>query len=1287
MGIDEEENEQRTLPDLPLSIPGLGNNPLPKVPFEDLIPKEIYENVAANPLGTTLLTGGEPLVSAIKDKPEQPGWFEQVGHELWKMNHLTQAGELAYNVFTENPGTDEVPEGWTAMTPEAVEGFPEDYFGFLTDAKSPKDLEARQNKLREQLTNDERFSNGSLTANLLGGFIGIGLDPTTYLLPMAVGLKYTSLSQNVFLNMAKSAPGMAIDSVSRNMLIQANKAGGSLQEMATDSFRDFIFGTALVGVGGAIGHSLESAKLWNMRSVVNSTADGVAINPIVDSEGVIRGYQGHAMPGGNASAAQVSAANQYINDSMHMGGAFALPFVGEPLAKLLAWGPFASPVLKAMTSPYQSTKNFFNRIVPHGVITTGENLGIARPDTAHDFAQFYNARARSLSQFIRGQYYEANGLTGGANSVNALKNLKQTVSNGKTITEEDFGKEVRRIAYTEGYKSDYPQAHAVADASIKFFEDLGMDYHQARGAAGEFLDPKTAWKYLPQNYHIPAMINDPDGWQTITADALRVQDELITRLKMPMTQTEEQIDLLRTQLRALKNNPEQSKIVKAQIKAQKGLLTKHENDLVRIIRENKDHHILLEDRIMFDESERNQFNTILTPLNLSKSKVIAAESRLKPYLKEKKARVKDESINAKIDAIKKEIEEAKLAVEKEKDALDDLAREGKIDPKFFTQEGWDIKFHEPNKKPSFRKIFDSDFERMSYAKQAYDSILNQSPDDLIQGVLGGLEPGIIENPSYLKQRSIPINSSVYNDAGFLDPDISKSITAYAQTMGKIIGFKKAFPEFANSKGIDGVLGYFQREHQERVDAVLKNPKSTQRDNELKKLNKERTKAEELMKDTYSVYMGTYNQRLKGDTQRWVTSLKNMVYSSKLGAVPLYQLAELGSIVLKTGLMPFMAQGLRPMLKTLNGTLKGKEAQALKDNAANAYLAINHVRSGYAQKLLNPEGMSSPAVNSINQKVGVATDNLAHMSGNLFGTNFIANANETIAANIFQSEVMQAMFAFEKGTITLKQKQKMARYGIQVEKESARFIKAYKESGGWEQNGGYYSNYYQWADSEAANRMSLSMRRMVQDTVVNGSSFTSPYWANNPILNMIFMFHGWAYGALTHYAIPLMQRPDAEHMLGTLMVVGLSMMTEPLLRLANGKKAYDDDTSWFDEAYKAVDYSGILGPYPQFLQDVNNAFGGSLIPRLQSEKYKNRPQNLLGAGGPVGGYLNDVVSSVHHLWKGDLTENDYKRMVRLASFMSHLGIRGVANKYIESYNLPQTRGSAHPWNWRAGIYNE
>jgi len=1286
---NELTDETKTLPYLPITLPGMSINNSPGIRFQDF-PDEKYvypEFLNAIDEGPTLITGegAIPIESTLRDVPEKAGWFEQVGHALWENNKLALAGELAYQqIAYSNSANDPVPEGFTAMLPENVEGFNSKYWDYITDAKSPNDLKSRQDRAREQQANDERFADGSMTASLLGGALDLAFDPTNWLIPMAAGVKYAGIAQNVFLNMGKVAGGLALESVSRNMLKQADRIGGNLQEMATDSLGDFVFSTALVGAGAAVGGGLRASGLWNMRRSLNLAADGIKLNPVaeINKEGrlVLTGEIRPTGMGGVAlSAEQTSAANLFINESMHMGGLFSQPIIGKPLEKFLSWGPLATPAMKALTSPYSSVKSFFNRIASTGIMTKGEADGIARADSAYDISTYYRDEAKALSQFIRGKFFEANGLTGGANTANALKNFKQTVSNNKSITEAGFGREVRRVAYEEGYKSEYSQAHEVANSVLSFFDKIGKDYHSAVGKDGEFLDPRTAWKYLPQNYNIEQMISRPTEFIEVTANHYLAQDFTITQLNQPIENAKTHVDNLKVRLNELKNIPSNAaaiKRLKADVKAGKMQVFRHQNELINHIEKNKGLHILLEDRIMFNESERAELNNILDPIRQATVAKNIVEARLRPLNDQKLKEPKDQLLLNKIKKAKEDLEAAELEIEARKDELQARARAGEISKKYWKYEGEEAVFHNPNAQPKFRPVFKSSKHAFESAKQVFDSITNQTPEDLVQNVLGHMEPGIIDKPSYLKQRTNLVDSQIYNEIGFLDPDIGKTLSNYASTMGKVIGFKKAMPEFADRPGFEGVLRQFKQEHEERVGALKSREGTKEGTKERHKLQKEYQKNEKFMSDTYQVYMGTYASR-NPELHRYTSMLKNMVVSAKIGAVPLYQLAELGSILMKAGLMPFLSVGLRPLVKSLNGWKSQADKESFVANAAHAHLATNHMMNGYAKMFVERDMMSAPPAGTGVDKLGVWSNNLAHVSSNLFGINFISNMNERWMASAFQSEVMQAMFDHQAGKLTAKLKSKMARYGIQVEDWSSRFIKGFEEHGGWSDKGGHQSQYFQWGDVAASNRMSMSIRRAVQDTVVNGNIFTSPYWANNPFASMIFMFHGWAYGALNHYAIPLMQRPDAENILGLVSTVGLALFSEPLLRILNGKEAYSDDAKWFDEAYKAVDYSGILGPYATYLQDTNNALGNPFAG-IQTERYKNR-HGLGVFAGPVAGYVGDILNIAGHGLKGDVTQGDAARFERLLPVVgSHLATRNLLNKFNESLGLPEKRNKNDSW---------
>jgi hypothetical protein len=1339
--IDEEKEKSQDLMDndvpnkeevsgLPFTMPATGTDAQYTTPQRvmtplkiDNIPNDVFDK---DVLGDSLLMSADsiPQAALLPKTQPKPGFWETAVHSALEMNTEFQVAKFGYNeFFKNNPLDDVIPdEGWTAMKPESVEGFDNKYWPYLTHSKSPNDLAARQQRIREQMAEDEKYANGSLFATLLGGGVGTLASLSTFLMPMAAGAKYIKVGQGAIKNMTRIAPGMAIDSVARNAMIQANRAGGNVQEAATGAFRDLVFGTALGGVGAALGVGKRAGELWHTRRALNFAADGVIINPVIKDGVVVKEMQASLAPGivpTAQNAMYVGAANNYIEEVANIG------LINRATKYILGNSLLGTPVMQASRSAYKEVSSFFNRIAFTGVITERTLQGETREFTAHEYATQYKDHARSVAGSVRDLYYQANGITG-TSTGKALKNFKKTYSENRTITEEDFGKEIRSTLYTEGHEPSHPEVKEAAETIHKFFKGMGEDLFKSMGQEGTFLDPVTAWKYLPQNYNIPAMINRPGEWVDITIGEYQRQDALITALKRPAEETTARVNALEARSKEIFITDDASKKLYNETKRKLGkarrLREQQLDEEVSTIRNNPEYHILLEDRVMFDSGEVKELESILKPVNAAKEDVSKIKKEAKRYVPQR------DKAEGKLISVEKELKKTKKAFQKSKDKTTDafyeakIAREeaevadlrekssvlsdrvwnaedrlskaeskleaekgkiqndfheGRIDKKFVKKEGFeDFELHSPTIRPKLRKVFENMAHMERTAKQVHSSITNSTPEDLLMGVFGHVHSNIDHpNAQHLKSRSHLVSAEAYNKTDFLDPDITKSVSAYASTMGRIIGFKRAFPEFADGLGLEGVLQGLHESHLVRLDNLTHKEGTKEGNKERAKIDKEYREAQKFMNATYHTYMGTYAKH----DPKWapkVQAMKNLVASAKLGAVPVYQIAELANILMKTSIMPFFSQGLKPLIKTLADRGKGPGSETFLDNAGNAHLALNHVRQGYASKLLNSDSQSYYSAGGAAGNLEALAGGASHMSGNLFGTNAIANANERIMSSAYQSEVMQAMYAHQDGTLTKNQRHKMLHYGLDVEKDSKIFIKNFERSEGWKEDRGYQSAYWTWKDSEASNKFAMSIRRATHDTVVNGNVFTSPYWAQNPLPGMIFMFHGWAYGALTHYTIPMMQRPTADMMIGVGLSVGLSMMAEPLLRMLNGKEPYEDDASWFAEAWKAIDYSGIMGPFAQYLQEANNATGGVLTPGLQTERMKN----LSRWPGPIGGYMGDVVSVAQHGIKGDSTQGDLSRAARLLPFSSHLGLRYVISQLVKGSGLPEKRRDAEPYAW-------
>lgn len=1286
INLDDELSDDLPIPNLPVNIPGVA---VPTKEQSSLLPDSMpHWMTQSNPLGQSIVTHTRPLVNTLEESKGKPGWWKTAAHNFSEYNIEMQAASFVKGALSyDNPLKEETPEGWSAFTPDYLQEFPMEYWPHLTGAHGPKDMEARQQTIREQMGEDQYYQQGPFSAKLAGGLAGGLSSPTSLsILKLATTAKYATVSQNVLMNAARSSPGIALESLTRNAMIQANREGGNLDTAVSNALVDTVFGVSLVGIGTGIGASFHNAKLWNTKRLMNMSLEGIDPKPVVTKDGILTGaYKATPLPGFNLSAAEVDVAQTYLNESMAKGGILSTPWLGEGIKKLLSIPGLESPALRAMRSPYNSTKSWFNRLVGNPFITEKEQAGIAVPDSAVEISDAYASQALNYTLNFRNKFYEANGIEGNDAAV-ALKNIKQRITKQQQIGMDDFGKEVRRVMYDKEYQSPWRQAHEVADSSHALLEQMNAMYAKITGRA-MFKDPRTAWRYLPQNDNVPQLIAREDEWIGLTANELLKQDNRILDLTQPVNSTKNRIDALNEQINAIKSSDAKHPMLNnlnKQLKGEHALLMRQHDEMVKTIIDSPDDHLLIEDRVLLNSSDRASLKTILEPLRAAKKEHAALEKELATVKASKKP------MKGVTDTLEKKIEVAKQNINKIKETLDEEALSGKIDNKFFEHDGYEATFHDPEAPLKFRATYPNDQARINQSKSWFDAKMNMSPQDIIHSVLGDMT-GDRGMPSYFKQRSIMIPSSVYNEAGFLDPDLSKTITAYMQSVGRVFGFKTAFPEFAVGHDFSGVIKGISQEHEKRKAIELVKPRTPERDKALLKMDKEFKSDLDFMKDTYNLYMGRFSSDAKPSVIKGVGIMKNLVAGLKLGAVPIYQITDAAAIVMKQGLMPFLSLGLKPLLLSMNGYLKGPHAEAWIENASHALVGLNTAQNGYAQKFFNGLSMSEPPVGGAFggalEKVSTGTKNFAQWSGNFFGINALANLNERIAASAFQSEVMHAAFSFKNGTITAAQRTKMARYGIQIEKDADAFISGYHEADGWKVGrNGYQSQYYKWTDHAASARMSMSIRRAVHDSVVNGNIFQSPLWSNNPVGSMIFMFHAWAYNAFNRYTVPLLQRPDSEHIFGAMGLVGMSMMSEPLLRMANGKEPYKDDDTWFNSALKGMEYSGLLGPTWEVLANVNKAAGNPIFPSLQTER--GRGYNKFGAfAGPVAGMIMDIVDVAGHGIKGDLTQGDARKIAHMTPLLSNLALRSKTNQFIESSGLPASRRGAEPWMWRKYIYGD
>src|SRR6185503_9872201 len=827
-----------------------------------------------------------------------------------------------------------------------------------------------------------------------------------------------------------------------------------------------------------------------------------------------------AAPGFNLSAAKVEQAQQFADSAAHQGFIFGIPGV----SKLAGNSILGSPIVKGLTSRFETVRGFTDRLASHSILTKGIMERKARADAAEDIFSTINAGAVDFNLRYRSHFLEENGIIGGYNVKNATKALSQRALKGQKTSWEDFNYKVVDATITQ----EFNYSKSINEASkiyTQYTDAIYEELQQVRGFDPKSLSPINARGYFTQNMDNMALVKYAPKFREVVANEFKRQDAVLDSITAPL----EQAKSFLAQLEAHKLSGEAfDRSAVNEIKEARQRVNSAQREIERRARDDEDVALLLEDRNFVTMADAEKIRELHAPINEAKSFVSIQKSdvnKLKKKLNAAKSSAKKNVTKEatlrnieKMKQLENEIEAAELKLHELNSKVDELtfelhnrAHNGEIDNKLFIKDQNIIKFRDPDEWAKFRKPFANDDDRIAAAEAQRNLYLNSTTEQIQQSLLGSMMPSLFANP--LKKRTFPIPAKVLNDARFIASDVPKAASSYARALGRHIALGKVFKDVNMLEGEHGPVGIARILGEERAKiekSIDENKKLTeeQRGKERLKLDDDFRKATVFMKNMLDNFMGRSNA--SASTLRVTRAIKNFAASTKLGGVPIAQITDTGAIVLKHGLWPYLRDGLKPMIQTLNGLVKSDLAEIQRRNSADALMSLQHMENGYSTRYSDNLSVGDVPIAT---HLESALEKVGHLSGNFFGTNFIENANQRVVAGIMQSKIMRHMYEFQNGTLSKTDELGLLQYGLSPKIWSERFIKAFEESTGWKaSDGGIQSKYWEWSDNEAVSRMAMSIRRGVQDTIVQRGMFTSPFWTNNPVLGMIFMFHGWGFAA-------------------------------------------------------------------------------------------------------------------------------------------------------------------------------
>lgn len=1227
-----------------------------------------------------------------------PGTLKTILGAAKDVSEFNTASQFLTDIKYKNPFLEPAPEGWTVADEiPTLTGLDPKYMSNVLKGTTPQDVRNRYSLMLDRQQDDNDWKDGSTFLKIIGGFAGVASNPSSWF-PIARAAKYVTMSESMLINLAKMAPGISASALAHNAWQNGLKQGGNLEDFIADTAIDTLGGMLFMGAGLGLSEAVNATHLWNTRRVTKMLYDGIEVKAVVNETGEVIGHEALPIPGEAQNAMKVSQAQKFVDSEMAKQGLFKVPY----LSGLLGKGASAiNPIVRGLTSEWEALRFWTNSIASHSIKTRGIEEGREAPIKFEEMMSTLRGENQQIDAQYQGFYMERIGIEQGNQGVNYIRKMLAK-SKEKYVSEEDFGKEVQAVI-TSGESSEHAPVNAAAQMVRKELDDMFKEYRILHDKEEDWLQPKTSHGYIGRTYKHDFLLTNQKLWQDTIFREIKARESIINTHMQPIEQKAIEVKQMKEAHESLiKSKPSDEALEESarKLKSQQLQLKRMKENVQNMLRDNPDMRIHVDDANAISAKEAKLIRKLLQPIKLLERQKTSRQSDLDETRKQifvlenkrnaaKKAETAVEhdkqlkELNSNAEALRAEIKAIKDKIADEHDKIQVMHQEGKLNKNIYNKVPGsnEIKLKDPKNRLKFVDKFESDNHIIESANATRNTILNQTNEETMNQVMNNL--GMIKGENHVKNRTLMVRDEALYEAGFLSHNIAHNVTNYRIALGRLNNLKKTVGSLSQDGSIQPIIDQLTAQYHEKVaqtqaiklDKNGKPKKLTPKekrdmDRETRRLEKSFNSAKEDMANGLNKMMG--RNRLSMKQRAFSNISRTFAAMTKLGFLPLTMQTDLAAIMFKHGFWPSIRDGLLPMLKTLNGYAKSKASQSYREDAAHAHLANNHLMSGYNEREWN--SMTEQHV-PILGKLQNALETAAHVSTNFNLTSYVENTLQRWTASVVQSKIMKFMLDHEAGTLTKKNRETLLLYGLNPDEWSKRFIDGWKKTGkdgnGF---GGYQSNYWRWNDAEAVNRMSQSIQNAVRDTIIRRGMFDAPFFADNNILGVLYStFKGWTAASGTRYLMPLMQQPDSQKIIGTVLMLGAGAMQEPLYRFAKGEPAEpDDENKWI---FQAITNSGVFSLPAEFVQEANILSQGKLFPGITNERSRNR--SIAGIiAGPTGGIIDDISKIMVMAGTGNYNESDIKRLARMTPIVSSVYMRGLTNKWIESLDLPKTSNEAN-----------
>jgi len=725
-------------------------------------------------------------------------------------------------------------------------------------------------------------------------------------------------------------------------------------------------------------------------------------------------------------------------------------------------------------------------------------------------------------------------------------------------------------------------------------------------------------------------------------------------------------------------------------------LTDMKEKLQNDLRNNPEYNIHVDNVHALSADEAKELKGLLKPMK-DLQKKIDEQQLVVSDLKKKKSRKlsttkKQETVEKakphaeefvaqkeQVEAEEAKLHELKSQHSDEEYRLYDQARSGNINPRLYYPENF--KFKDVNDRLKFRDVHTNDFVRQNAAKAYYNSIMNMHPEDIVSDVFGKVMGNGESNP--LKKRTLMIPDEILYNNNFLTKDVFAKTANYVNYLSKRTHLKTSFDNVTVNGNFEELAENLLTEYKTRRAYINQRIEKLTDEKEITKQKKLLKKEAEKFNDIKTTMKRLFENRMMGINKRddfdimarrtWMS----LTAAANLHNLPATQLTDLAWGGYQHGIWPYIRDGIYPIMESLGGILKTKDAEALREMAPHVNLGYQDVLNNYADRNWHSE--LQPYINM--GKIVNGIEKFSHFSALTDLSPYIDNGIQRAHGSVIQSRFMELLHKQVAGNLSDKESLYLRKYGIDPKEWGERMVNAYKEAQGFKTKlGGYMSKSWQWQDLEASNVFNDAVFRGIQNTLVWKGMADSPFLADN-LLGMFFhTFTGWTYAATNRYLIPSLQHPDGALLIKAMWMLGAGSLVSPMRRISRGEDAWPDNMTPEQHAYEAWQDSGVTSSLGNLLAIANLMTSDKLLGDLKNDKYKNRMKTgIFGTSDVISSTATRISDVLGMISSRDWNEKDLKTAAHMLPISGAMYGHYLGDKLIEGFDLPRNKRAAELQN--------